>query len=371
VVNDVDPARLRRLAGLRAASARVLSLYLDLDPSEFGTIPARESEITSALDAARRVIDESGLEHDALVAARADVERIREALTDGALDAKGARAVAVFACGPEDLFEVLKLPRPLATHVVVDHSPWIEPLLASAGEPRVAVALVDRNEMRLFHGTADALEELPAEDSIHLREHRSASGDEASAHYRDVAEKLLALLKRRGFDVLVLGARAEERGEIVGKLHPYVRERLGGDIDVDRSSATVDDVRRETAAVCEQLHERQIGEALARLREGLGRGERAAGGAEDVLTALNERRVEILLYERGRSVPGVVCPQDGWLGAGVDSCPVDGTPVEQRESIIEPAAEAAVLQDAAVLALDGHEHPDLGPHGGIAALLRF
>jgi peptide subunit release factor 1 (eRF1) len=255
--------------------------------------------------------------------------------------------------------------------VVVDSTPWIEPLVDVAREALVAVALVDRNEMRVFHGTTAELEELPAEDSIHLREHRSATGDEAQAHYRDVAEQLLSLLKTRGFDVLVLGARQEERGEIAGALHPYVRDRLIGEVDLDRASATVDDVRRAAETVCERRHQERVGDALERLKERLGRGERAAGGVQDVLAALNERRVETLLYERGREIPGVVCPADGWLGVDAGTCPVDGTTVEQRETILESAAEAAVLQDAEVLRLDGFDHPDLGPHGGIAAILRF
>src|SRR3954452_22040245 len=137
LVNDVDAPRLKRLAGLRPQGARVLSLYLDLEPTEFATPPARESELTSALDAAARMADESELEHDERVAVREDIERVREALSGDGLDAKGARAVAVFACGPADLFELVKLPRPVATHVTIDDSPGIEPLVRIGGEPRV------------------------------------------------------------------------------------------------------------------------------------------------------------------------------------------------------------------------------------------
>src|SRR5256885_8105861 len=160
LVNDVDVASLRRLAGLRPKGARVLSLYLDLEPTEFATAPARESELTSALDAAARMADEARLEHDARVAIREDIERARAALLDAGLDARGAGALAVFVCGPADLFEVVKLPRPVATHVTIDDRPWIEPLVRLGGEWRVAVAIVDRRNLRLFHGTAVSLEEL-------------------------------------------------------------------------------------------------------------------------------------------------------------------------------------------------------------------
>src|SRR3954462_1011567 len=98
MVNDVDVARLRRLAALRPEGYRVLSIYFDLDPTNFATAEARKSEITSALDVAGRMIEQGGRDPDALVAARADVERARAELANG-FDAKGAQAVALFACG--------------------------------------------------------------------------------------------------------------------------------------------------------------------------------------------------------------------------------------------------------------------------------
>src|SRR5947209_14005081 len=199
LVNDVDAARLRRLAGLRPKGAGVLSLYLDLEPTEFATPPARESELTSALDAAARLAEESALQHDALVAVREDIERVREALSGDGLDAKGARALAVFACGPADLFELLKLPQPVATHVTIDDSPWIEPLVRIGGAARVAVAVIDRHNLRLFHGSAQSLEEVRP-DTRQPARHRTATDEEANTHFIHAGEALLRLLKRRGYD---------------------------------------------------------------------------------------------------------------------------------------------------------------------------
>ena len=226
--------------------------------------------------------------------------------------------------------------------MTIDDSPWIEPLVRVGSEPRLAVALIDRHNLRLFHGTPESLEELKP-DTREPARHRTATDDEANTHFIHAGEALLRLLKRRGFDVLVLGTRAEERGAILEHLHPYVRDRLAGEIDADVSSATADDVRRDAAPVVSARHERKVIDALARLREGLGRQQRAAAGLDDVQRALEERRVEILLYERSRA----------------------------QEKVIENAAQAAVLQDAEVLAVDAAEHPELGPHGGIGAVLRF
>ena len=47
--------------------------------------------------------------------------------------AEGARGVAVFACGPAGLLEVVRVPHPLPAKVVIDDSPFVEPLLRALG----------------------------------------------------------------------------------------------------------------------------------------------------------------------------------------------------------------------------------------------
>jgi Bacterial archaeo-eukaryotic release factor family 10 len=351
MATDVDTSRLRELAGLRPpGGAKVLTLYLDLDPQTFAAAPARETEVTSALDAAARMADECDLEHDALVALREDIERAREALSGDNLDAKGASGLALFACSAAGLFEIVKLNRPVATQVTIDDSPWIEPLVRSSGDPRLAVALIDRHQLRVFCGTPHELEEINVDsrefrrpaDSGHPSEkrHKRASDDEAVVHYKRAAHVLLQLLKSRGYDVLVLDTREEGRTAVLDELHPYVRERVAGEIDLpDTEHATPDQVATAAAEVVAERRERQVAEALERLREGLGRGTRAAAGLEDVRAALEQARVEILLYERGRDIGDAVA--------------------------------SAVLQDADVLEVDPDRHPELGPHNGVGAVLRY
>src|SRR5437763_4270770 len=77
--NEVTTERLRRLAKARPAhGGKVLSVYVDLEPSEFPTTAARASAITSALDdAAREVRAAQELEHDARVGLRSSLERLR------------------------------------------------------------------------------------------------------------------------------------------------------------------------------------------------------------------------------------------------------------------------------------------------------
>lgn len=378
--NDLDPTRLRRLAGVKAPNdGMVLSLYVDLDPTTFAAPPARETQVTSLVDEADRRLRDAELGHEARSAARRDLERAREALQATVTNGNGALGVAVFAAEGADLFEVVRLPRPVRSRAVLDGSPWIEPLLSFGTSQQVCVALVDRHHARLLHGTADGLEELDP-DSEELRRpaevggpddvrHPRATDAEVRDHLKRVAHGVVALQKTRGFDCLLVAAPGELRTAIADHLHPYVRERLVAWLDLPIEHSRVEEIRLAAADALEAERRRRDDEVLDRIREGLGRGDRAAGGLHEVLAALNERRVETLVYDAGLRVSAVVCPQCGFLGVDESACPVDGTSTGLREDGVENAAETAVLQAAEVRVLV--DRPDLGPHGGIAATLRF
>jgi peptide chain release factor subunit 1 len=375
-INELDTATLRRLSGLRPEEGKVLSIYLNLDPHEFATPAARGTAITSLLDEADRKTREDGLDHDEKVALRADVERAREFFS-GDFTAKQAGALALFACGPAGLFEALRLPRPVPSEVVVDDSPWVEPLVRFRAE-RASVVLVNRRVARLFGGSRDRLEEVATvEDDVHGRHDQGGWSQlryqrgiekEVQDHLANASRRLFALFRRRPFDRLLVGATAELWPAFERQLHPYVRERFVARFDVDVENAGPEQVREAVTPLLEAADREREDAALERLEEGLGAGGRAAAGLADVLEALNERRVELLLFEEGAASPGVSCPHCGWLGQDVDDCPADGTQVERHENIVEEAVEAAVLQSAEAIPFAADR---LAEHGRIAAVLRF
>jgi peptide chain release factor subunit 1 len=375
---EIDPATLRRLSGLRPEGAKVLSLYLNLDPAEFATPPARETQVSSLLDEADRKVREQELGHDERRALGEDLGRVREFLRRG-LPAEGARGLAVFCSGPADLFEVLKLPEPVAAAVIIDDSPWVEPLAALAHGETIAIALVNRRHARILRGTREALKEVEViRDDTHgqhdqggwsqPRYERSVD-EEVAEHLRRSASALFTEYKRERFDRLLVGAPEELVGAFEQTVHPELRARLGGRVRVDVEHSRPEDVLAAAAEPLREADRAREREALDRLAEGLGRNSRAASGLADVLGALHERRVEILLYGEGLRAAGVQCPRCGWLGAQARACPVDGGPLEQRENIVENAVEAAILQSAEALAV--RHHGDLARYGGIGAVLRF
>src|SRR5437764_3255876 len=103
MAEPITQARLRALSAVHPEQGRVLSVFLNLDPAEFATPPARSSAITSVMTAAaHKVESKDGLTHDERMALKADVARVREVLEGYDVASNGTRAVAVYACGPVD-----------------------------------------------------------------------------------------------------------------------------------------------------------------------------------------------------------------------------------------------------------------------------
>jgi hypothetical protein len=352
MATTITRGRLRRLAELRPETGRVLSVFLDLDPSEFATPPARATQINAMLTEAEHLIEErkDELSHDEHMALREDCTRIREALDPEGLGAGGTRGLAIFACGPADLLEIVRLPDPVESRVVLGESPYVEPLAMSGETERWCVALVNSRDGRIFIGDEGGLDEVdrvydePAFDSNTgnggwaERRMQNTVARERKEHLEHVADHLMRTLRNTPYDRLIISAPEPLDSELETLLHAYVSERLAGRISVDVENVNADAVLEAARPVFEQVRRDHEQAVIERLRAGLGRPDgRAVAGADDVRAALEQARVEILLLE----------PR---------------TPHEEAvEKALEQAAEVLVLR----------HHPDLGPLGGIAAVLRF
>src|SRR5918997_2841312 len=224
MAEPITQARLRALAAVHPDRGRVLSVFLNLDPTQFATANARSSAITSVLtDAAHKVESSDGLTHDERMALREDVERVREVLLGGDIAANGTRAVAVYACGPEDLLEVVRLRRPVDNRVVLDRTAFVEPLVMQGTDERWMVLLTNRRCARLFFGPGDALDETDRiVDDVHSQHEKGGWSQlnyqrsvekEVSDHLQNAVDLAFDLYKKRGADRVLVGVPAELHAE--------------------------------------------------------------------------------------------------------------------------------------------------------------
>jgi peptide chain release factor subunit 1 len=370
--NQLSPDTLRRFAELRPEDGKVVSIYLNLDPTEFASGAARSTAINSVLDEAGRAA------RDEDPSVREDVDRIRDAFKS--FDFQGAHGVAVFACGGEDLLEVIKLPRTVENAVVVDESPYIEPLVEVQSGAGYGVVLVNRQTARIFRGSRDRLDEVArVDDEVHRRHdqggwsqarYQRSVDKEAQDHLKNTSDELLRRHNRRPFEALFVAAPEAVYKDFCERLHPYLSERVVGRIEIDVENTGLDAVQHASEATIAGYERKLEKEALDRLEQGTATGGRGASGLEDTLNALNEQRVEVLLLQDNFDAAGVCCPQCGWLGpSGVSACPADGTETVARQDITDLAVRRAIMQSAQVVRV--RDDARLEPMGSIAAVLRF
>src|SRR4051812_31634702 len=287
--------RLRELATLRPDGHKVLSLYLNLDPSEFPTPRQRSSELQSLLDTIERELREDSLSHEQRTELKQDVERVR-AYFEREFDASGTRGVAVFASSPIDLFDVHRLGRPIRSEAVIDDSPFIEPLTALPGDDGYAVLLVNRQIARILSGDASGMREVVnIVDDVH-RWHDQGGWSQArfqrgimketKDHLKHAGEELFRLYDRGLVRRLIIGTPDEMRGEVQNALHNSLRDRIAGWLEIDIKAPPAD-VAREAAAIIEDDERSRERECLDRLKSGLGRQSRGVAGLADTLEALN------------------------------------------------------------------------------------
>jgi peptide chain release factor subunit 1 len=374
-VSAPDRDQLRSLAELRLDRPVVLSLYLNLDPSQFATPPARKTSVRSLIDAAeRRLREGNGLSQDDKAALQASLARATAFLQND-LPSDGAHGLALFASEPNDLFEALKLPRSVPNRVAIGRSPLVGPLARLARRERWCVTLVNRRDARILRGSPDGLREvLQIHDDVHGQHDQGGWSQaryqrgiekEKDDHLKDTCDALMRHFKRQPFERLIVGGPREVVTDFEQKLHHYLRERLAGRIEVDVEHSNADQVLDSARPLIEKLEHQRETEVLEKL------GERGACGLDDVLPPLNERRVELLILdEQFGGVTGVQCLECGWLGLEGDRCPADGSELAELEDLTEAMIELSVQQSADLLAVH-HERSALEAYGGAAALLRF
>jgi peptide chain release factor subunit 1 len=382
-LSDVTDARVRRLARRGPGRPPILSLYLNLDPSRSPTPRERDAQLSALLDQAeqRGIERVSGLTRDERMALRHDIDRLRHVL-DGQPDrTKGAHGIAAFASSASGLFEVLKLPHEVDPSATVDLFPRLLPLLSQLESARWGVLLVSRTTARIMRGDRDHLVEIARfSDDVHRRHEQGGWSQaryqrgidkEVHDHAKRAAQVLFEESRSRSLDDLIVGCSDELWPDVQATLHPYLRERVRARMELDIDRSTPEEVHRRAAPLVTAREQERERAALRSLDSGLGRNGRSAVGLDEVVTAVNEHRVELLLLLQDARFAGAACARCDWLASSTGIlCAVDGSSVEPTDSLPELVAQS-VLRDGGDVLVVHHSVGELVEHGSIAAMLRY
>ncbi|MBI2708336.1 MAG: hypothetical protein HYX34_01375 [Actinobacteria bacterium] len=363
---------IRSLASFRGEGVPVTSCYLNVDGRRFVRHADVEAQLDALLRSARSRVNGTASVHD-------DLQRMERFVRAG-LDRSRTRGLAMFSCAPRGLWKVVPLPVPVRSRVVINEQPAVGQLESVLQDhPRFGVLLVDRQRIRVFvfdlgelAEHSELVDDLPRDYDHRGERERGDVAPHVDAllhqHLKRAAEVAFAAYQTHGFDVLSLGAPDQMASEAEGLLHPYLRERLCGRIDVT-PSASIDDIRR-AALELEERHERKVeAERVSALRDAVGARRRAISGLKDVLAAVNDHRVDRLLVSDGFGTEGWRCGGCAALFAVGRACKRCGETMAVVEDVVEDAIDVVLADGGNVDVCVGSA--DLDVLGRIGAFLRY
>lgn len=368
----LSEAAIRELAGIRGESAPITSCYLDVD----GRRLVRHQDVEHELDVMLRSARQRANGHQSV---HQDLERI-ESFVKGGFDRRDVRGLAIFASAANDLWEVIELPVPVRSRVLINHSPAVGQLESffQDHEP-IGVLLADKQKASLYVFSmgqltdhSELIDDLPRDYDARGQSERGTVDHHVEElghqHLRNAARAAFDLWQKTGFHHLAVGAPDAIASELERALHPYLQERLAGRVHLGVSAAPgeVQAAAEEIDAAVERAREAQI---VAKLRESAASGRKGVAGLADTLVALNEHRVERLVVSDGYAQEGWRCPETGALHAVGPNNPVNGVRMQRVPDVVEDAIEVALVQGVPVEICVGNA--DLDVLGQIGALLRY
>lgn len=365
---------LSELVQFRSDGSPVLSLYLNVDPSQ----QSSDQHKLSMRALLKEVAGEAAAE---------DVQAMERYL-DFEYERQG-KGLALFSCKHSDFWRSYWLAVPVHNFAYVAPRPYIKPLtdvLDAYG--RYAVVLVDSEGARIFLFQLGELAEASGifGEEVRRSKHGGASGVAGmrggmavrtarkgevtiQRNLREVAEVTERFCHDNGCYRLVVGGSEANVGQFLDVLPKQLQDVVVGTFVIDLA-APVSEVQARSMEIIEKAAVEREQKLVDEMWAGWKRGSGAVVGLSDTLAALQEHRVGTLLVLAGYSASGYRCRECRYLMlVERDECPLCGGPIDPVEDIVDTLTRRALEQGIEVEIVRGSEK--LEEVGSVGALLRY
>lgn len=315
---------------------------------------------------------------------RADLDRILQVAET--LHGNQARGKAIFACGNRSFWREFNVPLQLASsQLFVNRRFHLKPLAQLLGsQPRLCVALVDRQKARFFDLRLDELTEheglfrtLPVRqgrgDGYAGYEGGHAQRrvqDEALHHLKEVAEHLREASEKGMFEKLIIGCHDTAWRELESRLHPYVKKRLLGHFSAEVSKMSMEQIREQASRILREWRDQRRHELVDEVLDQAKSNNRGVTGLRRVLRSLELGEIQTLLLGDNFAHAAAECPSCAHIDAHpTPVCPACGRETREIDDVCDAIIPIAIQRDIEVFYIKDDAEFDRA--GNIAALLRF
>ncbi|BDG09657.1 baeRF10 domain-containing protein [Anaeromyxobacter paludicola] len=384
---------LAELAAVRSDDDPILSLYLDIrwnDEQQRDRVRVWLQERTKAALAGRAEPEQASLART-LEQARELVQQTFERSAG-----EGKRGLALFACGRIGLWKPLFFHEPLENQFTVDRVPRLLQLARLAGELEPALVVlasvrgahiyeVAANEVvgeitvagPMPRRVGDASFGAGAGEQFERAEKNARHVDELLARFRRMAaDELVHLFDRAPRSHVVLfgpqQALANFERELPERVCDRIAARYPAPAEGTNGNGGAGGRAELVARAAEAVAVAQARDEIARIDGAVGqalRGSLSVLGLEDVVLAVNERRVGRLLLEADFDADGWRCKQCGAMGVEhTRTCNFCEGPLELVPSLGDELVRRVLADDGEVQVV-AHANK-LHSYQGVAAQLR-
>ena len=353
-----------------------VSAYLNVNPA---TNP-RGDYFSAFRSLAKEEVEK--LDHPGQKRVKEDISKIETYLKNGRPDFK--KGLAIISSSALHIWEVFHLSMPFKNEVVIDKTPYLQPLSRLIEKyNNYIVALIDREHARLFNIYMGEINEYTELFTPHIPGRHKKGGfygrDEnrfrrhidvhVYFHLKDVARHLEEMVKRGKSNHIILAGTEESITMFRETLSQEIINRIAGTFRAEMF-APVPEVLEKSMNIIKDIEKRDEEKLVEDLLTRASKNGSAAIGIDDVVSEIQAGNVHHLIYIEGLDAGGYKCTSCDFLTTqNIDKCPYCGHSMEEVEHFADYAIQRALDQGALISVVS--ENEKLKKAGSIGAILRY
>lgn len=367
---DLKEADIRKLSEIYDPESResFVSLYMNLEKTNERFVEKRKK-------ACRSVLKEDGGLTENFDRTMQNIEKYLR-MNDRE---SGQKGLAVFASDAHGFFSAYRLGAPVGDLMVVGASPYIRPLARLTEDYKTfGLVILDSHRARIYVVSSGMIEDKDKIAEDIMNRHKKGGMSQARfqrlrrgaiEHFlKEVSEEMVKLFSKDNVVRIVIAGPGNAKIMLKDFLPNGFKHEILDLIDVDFDEADGHLISKAEGAVLKDEKE-TASKNVTRLKEDILKHGLAAYGLEDVIDAVKNGQIELLLVCKNYKLRGWMCEKCQIFDSGIkDKCPNCAGKVSEVD-VIEEIIEFAERTDAKVEFVD--DNPILRELGGVGGLLRF
>lgn len=291
----------------------------------------------------------------------------------------GQKGLAIFASNEHDFFKAYKLGMPVEDLMVVNTSPYIRPIVTLIEDyETLGLVILDNHRARIYVVSSGRIEDKNKIAKDIMKKHKKGGMSQARfqrlrrgaiEHFmKEVSEEMVRLFSKDNVVKIVIAGPGNAKILLMDFLPNELKREILDSIDVDFDEADGYLISRAEEAVLKDEKE-TVSKNVARLKEEILKHGLAVYGLNDIIDAVKNGHIELLLVSKGYKLRGWICEKCQLFDSGInDKCPNCSGKVSQVD-VIEEIIDFAQRSDTKIEFVD--DNPILHDLGGVGGLLRF